>query len=108
MPQQTQKWPLASPETSERLCQTGSRWRHSVPEMVERLNVSPRLVRCLAAQGRIYPAKKTRGGWLLYANSTVIRPFERAGRKPNKMTLPHDELSVGEFLRHSCYRLDNT
>jgi hypothetical protein len=73
--------------------------------MAERLNVAPRLVRRLAAQGRIYPAKKTRGGWLFYANSTVIRPFERAGRKPQRMIPPYDELSVNQFISHACYWL---
>ena len=76
-------------------------------EMSERLNVSSRLVRRLASQGRIYPAKKTRGGWLFYANSTVIRPFERAGRKPQKMRLPHDELDLDQFIKHARYWLEN-
>jgi hypothetical protein len=80
----------------------------SAREIAERLNVSPRLKRRLASQGRIYPAKKKHGGWLFYANSTVIRPPERAGRKPQKMTLPHDELSVGQFIRHSRYWIDNS
>jgi hypothetical protein len=76
--------------------------------MAERLNVSPRLVRRLAAQGRIYPAKKTRGGWLFYANSTVIRPFERAGRKPQKMVLPHNQLTINQFIHHSRYWIKNS
>jgi excisionase family DNA binding protein len=80
----------------------------STREMAERLNVSPRLVRRLASQGRIYPAKRTRGGWLFYANSTVIRPPERTGRKPQKMTLPFDTLTVEQFKQHARYWLDNT
>jgi excisionase family DNA binding protein len=80
----------------------------STREMAERLNVSPRLVRRLASQGRIYPAKRTRGGWLFYANSTVIRPPERAGRKPQKMRLPHEHLTINQFVQHSRYWLKNS
>lgn len=81
---------------------------YSTREMAERLNVSPRLVRRLASQGRLYPAKRTRGGWIFFANSTVIRPFERAGRKPQKMRLPHDVLTIDQFLQHSRYWLKNS
>jgi hypothetical protein len=76
--------------------------------MAERLNVSPRLVRRLASQGRIYPIKKTRGGYIYYSNSTVIRPFERAGRKPQKMRLPHEQLTISQFIQHSRYWLKNS
>lgn len=81
---------------------------YSTREMAGRLNVSPRLIRRLAYQGRIYPAKRTAGGWLFYANSTVIRPFERAGRKPQKMRLPHDELDVDQFIKHARYWIKNS
>jgi hypothetical protein len=81
---------------------------YSTREFAERLNVSPRLVRRLAAQGRIYPAKRTRGGWLYYENSTVIRPFERVGRKPQKMRLPHEHLTINQFIHHSRYWLKNS
>jgi hypothetical protein len=62
----------------------------------------------LAPQGKHYAGKKTWGGWIIYANSTVIRPFERAGRKPQKMRLPHERLTINQFIQHSRYWLKNS
>jgi len=38
----------------------------------------------------------------------VIRPFERAGRKPQKMRLPHEHLTINQFIHHSRYWIKNS
>jgi hypothetical protein len=37
----------------------------------------------------------------------VIRPFELAERKPQKMSLPHEHLTIDQFVQHSRYWLKN-
>jgi hypothetical protein len=72
---------------------------YSASDFAERLNVSSIWVRELARKGRIYPAHKVGKNWVFFDSSTVIRPFERTGRAPQKMILPHEELSMKQMMR---------
>ncbi len=76
-------------------------------EFAAKLNVSDIWVRELARAGRIYPATKHGRQWLFFGNSTVIRPLERSGRAPQKMVLPHEELSMRQMMREMRFNLDN-
>ena len=75
-------------------------------EMARKCNVSPRWIRKLASEGRIYPARKVHRTWLFTPSSTVIRPPERWKRKPTKMVLPHEELSIRDTIKHAEYWLN--
>jgi hypothetical protein len=76
-------------------------------EFAAKLNVSDIWVRELARAGRIYPARKHGKQWMFFGNSQVIRPLERSGRAPQKMILPHEELSMKQMMREMRYNLDN-
>jgi hypothetical protein len=80
---------------------------YSASEYAKKLNVSPIWIRELCRKGRIYPARKVGRNWVLFENSTVIRPPERAGRKPEKMVLPHEDLSVSQTVKHLRYWVDH-
>ncbi len=73
---------------------------YTTKEYAEKLNVSEIWIRELARKGRIYPARKVGKNWVFFGNSTVIRPPERWNRKPNKMKLPHEELTTRQLIQH--------
>jgi hypothetical protein len=73
---------------------------YTTQEFAERLNVSEIWVRELARKGRIYPCRKVGSNWVFFGNSTVIRPPERWNRKPKKMRLPHEELTIRQLVQH--------
>jgi hypothetical protein len=74
-------------------------------QMAERCNVSPRWIRRLAAAGRIHPCQRVHKNWLFTPSSTVIRPPERWRREPQKLRLPHQQLTVREQIKHAKHWL---
>jgi hypothetical protein len=81
---------------------------YSASDFAERLNVSSIWVRELARKERIYPAHKVGKNWVFFDSSTVIRPFERTGRAPQKMILPTEELTMRQTLKAMRYNLNET
>ena len=80
---------------------------YTTQEYAKKLNVSPIWVRELARKGRIYPTRKVGKQWVFFGNSTVIRPPERSGRRPDKMVLPHEDLTVSQTVAHLRYWIDH-
>ena len=81
---------------------------YSASEYAKMLNVSPIWVRELARKGRIYPARKVGKQWIFFANSIVIRPPEGSGRRPEKMRLPPEDLTVSQTVEHLRFWLEHT
>lgn len=48
-------------------------------EFAAKHGITPGRVRQLLAEGRVYPADKVGGTWLLYGNSVIVAPHHRHG-----------------------------
>jgi hypothetical protein len=81
---------------------------YTTSEYAKKLNVSEIWVRELARKGRIYPTRKIGRQWVFFGNSTVIRPPERSGRRPDKMVLPHETLSTTQTVEHLRFWIEHT
>jgi hypothetical protein len=55
---------------------------YSPSQFGKKHGVSASRIRQLLAEDRIFPRQKTASGhWLLFANSVIVAPYERPGRK---------------------------
>ena len=68
-------------------------------EFATKHGITPGRVGQLLVEGRIFPVKKVGRGWIIASNATVIRPPERWNRKPQKMNLSMEELSVDQQVK---------
>jgi hypothetical protein len=71
------------------------------------LDASEIWVKEVVHKGRIVPAKKPAGRWLFFHNSVVLRPPEHWSYPPQKMKLPHEELTVKQLRRQMVYALEH-
>jgi hypothetical protein len=55
---------------------------YSPSQFARKHGVSASRIRQLLAEDRIFPRQKTASGhWILFANSVIVAPYERPGRK---------------------------